>query len=152
MEPGPPFVVRQATEQDLAGIAGLDARCFDPAWDEASWRAELDRPLSELLVAVHDRDGVLAYGLLWRVTDELHLQRLAADPARRRQGLARGLLEEAIARGRATGQRCLLLEVGASNEAALALYRSVGCAIVGRRSHYYTDGDDALLLTLELTA
>ncbi|MBK6846648.1 MAG: GNAT family N-acetyltransferase [Proteobacteria bacterium] len=95
---------------------------------------------------------MLAYGLLWRVTDELHLQRLAADPARRRQGLARGLLEEAIARGRATGQRCLLLEVGARNEAALALYRSVGCAIVGRRSHYYTDGDDALLLTLELVA
>ena len=49
---------------------------------------------------------------------------------------------------RAAGQRMLTLEVRASNEAAIALYRSCGLALVGRRPKYYKrPPEDALLLS-----
>lgn len=112
--------------------------------------------MSETLVALRAGDergsaAVLAYCLLWHVADELHLQRIAVSPERRRQGLARALLERAVASGREAGRRRLLLEVGARRKGALALYQALGGAIVGRRPRYYADGDDALLLTIELS-
>lgn len=152
MTPSATVLIRRATERDLPRLTILDAQCFSPAWSTDCWRDELARPTSELLVALRDADAaeLLAFALFWRIGDELHLQRLATDPRARRLGLARGLLAQAIANARATDQRCLLLEAAAQNEAALALYRDLGCVVVGRRARYYANGDDALLLTLEL--
>jgi ribosomal protein S18 acetylase RimI-like enzyme len=48
---------------------------------------------------------------------------------------------------RAEGMRAVELELAASNDAARALYEGLGFVVVGRRSRYYPDGDDALLLT-----
>ena len=48
------------------------------------------------------------------------------------------------------GARSSYLEVRATNQAALQMYKELGFKIVGRRSHYYHDNqEDALLLTLE---
>lgn len=44
----------------------------------------------------------------------------------------------------------VLLEVRASNEAALRLYSSLGFERVGLRRQYYPDGEDAVLMTLLL--
>ena len=44
-----------------------------------------------------------------------------------------------------------LLEVRASNAAAIAMYqRHLGFATVGRRRGYYADGEDALLMALPM--
>jgi ribosomal-protein-alanine N-acetyltransferase len=39
------------------------------------------------------------------------------------------------------------LELAATNAPALALYQGLGFVVVGRRSRYYPDGEDALLLS-----
>jgi ribosomal-protein-alanine N-acetyltransferase len=52
--------------------------------------------------------------------------------------------------GRRVGVRSVFLEVRPSNREALGLYRSRGFQVVGRRPEYYDDGEDALLMTLEL--
>lgn len=48
------------------------------------------------------------------------------------------------------GDDMAVLEVRASNCAALALYSSLGFAEAGRRRGYYSDGEDALLLHKQL--
>jgi ribosomal protein S18 acetylase RimI-like enzyme len=45
----------------------------------------------------------------------------------------------------------MLLEVSASNQAARALYESLGFSKAGRRRRYYADGADALILLLPLS-
>ncbi len=53
----------------------------------------------------------------------------------------------------AVGEGCqvALLEVRAGNGPALGLYESLGFRRVGRRPRYYpNDGEDAVLMTLEL--
>lgn len=41
----------------------------------------------------------------------------------------------------------MTLEVRTGNAAARALYAGAGFAEVGRRRRYYTDGEDAVLMT-----
>ena len=53
------------------------------------------------------------------------------------------LLDKALERGR----RLSTLEVRASNMPAQRLYEKLGFDIVGRRRHYYRDGEDGLIMT-----
>jgi ribosomal-protein-alanine N-acetyltransferase len=49
------------------------------------------------------------------------------------------------------GGESLTLEVRESNHAAVALYDRLGFVLAGRRPAYYTDGEDALVMTKHLS-
>jgi [ribosomal protein S18]-alanine N-acetyltransferase len=70
----------------------------------------------------------VAYGELWLDPDEdeVELARLIVDPARRRTGLGRRLVDQLLAAARDTGLSGCLLRVAPDNAPALALYRSAG--------------------------
>jgi [ribosomal protein S18]-alanine N-acetyltransferase len=115
-------------------------------------RAELGRAWARLWVA-RLAGSVAGFCLVWDVADEVHVQDLATDPPRRRQGVARALLASLVEHARCRSARLVLLEVRRTNEAALALYRTHGFRIVGERRGYYRDtGEDAILMSLESTA
>ena len=93
-------------------------------------------------------DGVLAAFMLARlVLDELHIHALCIHPCYRRRGYARALLLHALAAARSRRATRALLEVAASNIAALQLYEKAGFAVDARRKGYYASGDDALLMS-----
>lgn len=79
-------------------------------------------------VLVREDDVPVAYGELWvdAEEDEVELARLIVDPARRRQGLGRRLVDHLLTEARATGLTGCILRVVPDNDAALATYRSVG--------------------------
>ena len=143
-----PVVIELATVADVSRLRELtkiSGAGFDP-------EAELAR--SWALVWVARAGGVpeaAGFALAWRTADELHLLDLAVDASVRRQGLGRSLLQAVIADARHAGSRLLLLEARASNEPALALYRSAGFFVTDVRRAYYSDnGEDALVMRLEL--
>ena len=113
-----------------------------------SIRWELENKDVARMYVMHDAQGQLvAYCACWMVFDELHINSLAVDIARRRQGLARQLLEQVLAEAVAAGASSATLEVRSSNEAARGLYESLGFAIEGRRRDYYQDPrEDAIIL------
>ena len=70
---------------------------------------------------------------------------IAVDPDRRRQGIARALLDGML--DRAGHDANYTLEVRVSNTGAIALYERYGFRTVGTRRHYYSDnGEDALIM------
>jgi len=76
---------------------------------------------------------------------EAELLRIAVDPAHQGGGLGQRLLaacQEALA---AEGMAELHLEVRASNQPAIRLYRACGWERCGLRAGYYPDGEDAAL-------
>jgi ribosomal-protein-alanine N-acetyltransferase len=78
---------------------------------------------------------------------------IAVDPARRRRGIARTMLEQMIER--AGTDREYTLEVRTSNAPAIALYERLGFRSAGTRPRYYRDnGEDAVIMwrTLETTS
>jgi len=119
-----------------AGTAG--ARAFAPAGRLEEWAAYVAQivrtpacgrlsPDESLMAAGGDParpDGVI---LATRLSDHTtHVAQVAVDPARRRRGLARILVEESAARARAAGCRRQTLLVAASNAPARALYEQLG--------------------------
>jgi ribosomal-protein-alanine N-acetyltransferase len=81
------------------------------------------------------------------------LDSIAVHPAARRRGIAAELLSAVLAWAAAHKASRLLLEVRASNLAALRLYQRFGLNLHGRRPRYYTQPEeDALLLDIPVTA
>ena len=135
---------------DVREVAEIDAASFPqtrPA--EEHIREELSRSWTRAWVARDDL-RVAGYLLSWHVADELHVLQVATAPSDRRKGVARGLVEKALEFAAAQHVRLVLLEVRTSNAAAIALYRRVGFVATHVRRGYYTDGEDALEMLIEL--
>ncbi|WP_223292037.1 GNAT family N-acetyltransferase [Defluviicoccus vanus] len=81
--------------------------------------------------------GGLGFILCRVAADEAEVLTLAVRPRRRRCGIGRLLLEEAMDVARSMGARQLFLEVGENNTAAGNLYLSMGLQTNGRRRGYY---------------
>jgi [ribosomal protein S18]-alanine N-acetyltransferase len=78
----------------------------------------------------------------------LHILNLAVHPLFRGQGIAHGLICEAIGLARANNIQTAWLEVRTSNREALSLYQSMGFKPVMTRKRYYSDtGEDAFILS-----
>ncbi|MBF6619905.1 MAG: ribosomal protein S18-alanine N-acetyltransferase [Patulibacter sp.] len=93
-----------------------------------------------------DPDELVGYAIVSRYDDAYHLMNICTEPNRRREGIARELLEHAIAEAGGPDAR-ITLEVRPSNEGARELYASLGFLAVGRRRRYYRDdGEDALIM------
>ncbi len=134
-------------DRDVASVVTLEA---PPSAHEDELRAELLRPWARLWVAREESapSGVVAFLGTWHVADEIHVLNLVTRPDRRRRGIARALLHEAIAYARRVSAVRILLEVRRSNAPAIGLYRSLGFFVFGVRTRYYRDDEDALEMML----
>lgn len=136
----------------MLAVADIDRAAFAqtrPA--EEHLREELARPWTKAWVAMgNDEDRVVGYLLSWHVADELHILQVASALGDRRRGIGRALVEQALAYAVSQRVRLVLLEVRRSNGAAIALYRRVGFIGSSVRRGYYSDGEDALEMLLEL--
>ena len=72
------------------------------------------------------RRHLLGFAITGAASGQGYLQRLAVDPAHQREGHGRALTTESLAWMRRRGLRSALVNTAITNEAALALYRSVG--------------------------
>lgn len=90
----------------------------------------------------------VALGCLWSILEEAHITLLGVDPAYRRQGLGQFLLYVLLTCAQHRGLERATLEVRVSNQGAIALYEQFGFRRAGCRKHYYSDGEDALILWL----
>lgn len=133
----------------LQAVIELEARSFDNPWSADLVAREVEQDHSCLLVVTH-HEAVVAFVIVWVIVDEIHVLNVAVDPALRRKGIARLLLEELLERGRRGGMASAVLEVRVSNEPAIELYRGLGFEIVGKRLGYYSDGEDAWIMQLDL--
>lgn len=137
---------------DLAAIHG---RVFSSSWGAADMDSFLAHPGACALVAER---GPEAIGfILGRIAaDEAEILTLAVAPNERRRGAGRTLVGSLIDLLRHERVTCLILEVAASNQAALGLYRGLGFGEVGRRSAYYPCAgaafDDAVVMARVLAA
>lgn len=145
-----------AEPERAADISMLHARLFTPLWDEAAIRTLLEHPASTSLIAVAggSQKSVIGFVIGQLAADEAEILSLAVTPDWQKLGVGK-MLVEGLARASRRGEATrVFLEVAEDNVAAIALYRSLGFAEVGRRKRYYTRADaepaDALTLALAL--
>jgi ribosomal-protein-alanine N-acetyltransferase len=126
----------------------ITRRSLPLPWGETIWREELASPLGLYLVLEED-GAVSGYIGLKLISDDAHVMTIAVRPEHRRRGLARTLVEAALADPASAGARRVHLEVRPSNAGARAFYGLLGFVQTGLRPAYYGD-EDALLMTLDL--
>ena len=139
---------RAGSPADLAAVDALQRQTFTNPWGAEAIRWELENTDVSRLYVMHDADGALvAYCACWMVFDELHINSLAVDVSRRREGLARRLLLHVLHEAIQAGATAATLEVRRSNTAARALYEGLGFAVEGvRRDYYQEPREDAVIL------
>jgi ribosomal-protein-alanine N-acetyltransferase len=140
---------------DLDAVVTIEAQSFEHPWNLAAVTDELASPDGLAFVlkptAPPNQPEVGAYILLRQLADEVHIMKLAVNPSRRRQGLATGLANRALAEARREGCHRAILEVRTSNTAAIRLYTRLGFETIGRRKRYYgPTGEDALVMASNL--
>lgn len=146
--------VRGAGPGDLDALLALDATLFgSDAWGPASMRTELEDvdATRTFLLAVTDQDQILGYAVLRAGPDTADLLRVGVARDHRREGVGSALLAALVTSSVTAGCCRLLLEVASDNTAARTLYRGLGFREVARRSRYYADGRDALVMQLPLS-
>lgn len=144
-------VVRPMTAADLDLVVVLDSASFPwTRWSRDAFEAELRQVPGARWYAVAHLPGspssVLGQiGLMAALSGSgpADVTTLAVAPAARRRGVASALLTAALGEARARGADTLVLEVAATNGAALALYARHRFAVLGTRRGYYAGPDGA---------
>jgi len=146
-------------EGDLDEVLALEQRSFNEPWSRKMFLGELHgNAFATNLVLRTGGAGfgegvgagaLLGYIMFWVVFEEWHLMNLAVLPEVRRRGLGTALVRHALMA--AHGARMALLEVRASNTAALAMYRKLGFVQKSVRKGYYNHPrEDAVIMMREL--
>ena len=135
------MVVRHMQEADVPAVAALEKVIFSDAWSEASVARTLAARVT--LAYVAEQEGRLAgYFLGMQLFEEAEVYRVAVDPAFRKQGIGRRLMEAFLAESAKQGATDWSLEVRTQNVAAIALYEGLGYRTESTRKRYYHDPED----------
>ncbi len=145
--------LRKASKSDAGLLAAIHKECFPTYWNNEefsdffavantyAWLALSPEPAGMIVCrAQHEQADIIT---------------LAVLPAWRRQGIARLLLEKAMAHLASLGAERLFLDVKDGNSAAVSLYEAYGFSHVRRRRLYYRsragDYTDALVMSKKLS-
>jgi ribosomal-protein-alanine N-acetyltransferase len=142
------------TAADADRCAELEALLFpgDDPWPTVAFVRELVAEHNHYLAA-RDGDTLVGYGGISRLGRtppfEYEIHTIGVDPAYQGRGIGRRILDALLD---IAADAVVHLEVRTDNDAAIALYRSVGFLEVGVRKRYYrVSGADAYTMRREAT-
>ena len=141
---------RPMRSADVAEVMEIERASFVYPWSTSFFVQELKVTCARSLLAFMG-GKVVGYVIYWLLPREIDVHNLAVHPTYRRRGIGKALLQAVIGEARHRGLTRVTLEVRKSNEAAQKLYQAAGFVAQGVRSGYYTDdGEDAVLMVLEV--
>lgn len=143
--------LRPFAQSDLDHVMGIERASFDPV--DAYERGAFE----ELLVA-HPRGAyvaenfnqVVGYVIFYSAEEVGEIDSIAVDPAFRRLGVARRLMQLALGELRRQQIRTCSLETRTTNQAAVRFFEDLGFQITDTRRGYYRDGGDAHIMTRKI--
>lgn len=132
--------------KQMPQIMAIEQEAFGAeAWSEASFLSGL-RQSAAHYVTVCDGETVLGYLGFLHILEEMEILTVATAKQARRSGVGKKMMAYVMDYARAHHVARILLEVRASNEAAIALYESFGFRKLGvRRAYYHKPKEDALI-------
>lgn len=151
--------IRRLKLNDMPEVALLEARCFSSSWTKEQFFEACEQRWFAGY-GLFAADKLLAYITVSVVAGELEVLNIAVCPEQRGKGLSKPLMLYALQdtlkekaesedSPQTPGWERGVLEVRVGNRPALALYEGIGFKKSGLRKHYYSDGEDALVMTLE---
>jgi [ribosomal protein S18]-alanine N-acetyltransferase len=152
--------IRPMVISDVEAVMAIE-RATDsaPHWVEVDYLKLFDRDsevnFKRLSMVIEVADELAGFAIVRMLVTgnvaEAELESIVVTSKWRRQGVGRSLLSRLAREAEKRGAREIILEVRASNTAAIQLYRRADFREAGRRIGYYRDPEeDAVLMTVTL--
>lgn len=135
---------------DNEKILEIEVACFPDPWN-ARMLSSLFSTGDYVNLLIEEKGQILAYMSVFAGLFDWEVMKIAVHPSLRRKGFGAMLLKEATSLATDKGAERFLLEVRSTNVPAISLYRRFGFKVDGVRKGYYLDGEDCLLMSLELS-
>jgi ribosomal-protein-alanine N-acetyltransferase len=143
-----------ARRRDAAPLAAMSRRLVE-AGLEPSWNAErIERHIrhEDSVVAIaRVRNQLAGFAIMQYGDTTAHLNLLAVEPAHRRSGIGRRLVQWLEQSAIVAGTFTVNLELRADNAVANRFYEALGYREVGRIRGYYQRVEDAIRMRRELS-
>ncbi len=146
-------VLREAIEDDLEVIHGIEKTVYPTAWTLNFFRLMLGMTRDLFLVAL-EKDEIIGYtvGELKKTGRKAdlktvgHILNVAVKKDRQGKGVGTLLMDEVEGRIRNMGADLIFLEVRESNTGAQSMYRKRGYRYVRTAERYYGDEDGFVMM------
>lgn len=151
LKDAPPLQVELFDEVDLDAICRIELQAHAYPWKRSHFADSL-KASHQYCLGARAGDRWVAYAVVSCVAGEAELLLLVVDRAWQGRGVGRQLLSH-IVQCLQKAADTVFLEVGASNERAIALYELMDFNQVGFRPNYYRRGshsEDALIFARTL--
>ncbi len=148
-----PLHIRPMSLLDLPAVMEIERQVMPSPWTEAGYRYELTANALAHYLALFAGPLLLGYVGYWLVAGEARINIIAVAAERQGRGLGGLLMLAMLDDAHSRGAQEASLEVRRGNLPAQTLYCRYGFQVVGERKGYYQDtGEDALLMTLDMSA
>ena len=141
-------MIIEMNEHHIAALSDLEKQCFSTPWSKASLQEELSNSCALFLVDEETDGTIRGYIGCHIILEEGYITNVAVSPSYRRKKVGYNLISTLLQQAKDRELSFLTLEVRASNNAAISLYRTAGFVPVGVRKGYYSSpAENALLMT-----
>ena len=135
---------------DLDEVMAIEQTAFRHPWSSRFFLEELQVACAQSVLA-EVNGKIVGYVLFWLLPQDVDIHNIAVHTEFRRHGIGHVLLQQVVEQARSRNSSRITLEVRVSNVPARKLYESLGFVTKGLRKGYYSDdGEDALMMALEL--
>ena len=141
--------IRRLRFGDISAIVEIEKNSYPDPWSEKMLERELQLEFSNFFVAIEDRK-IAGYMCLWTVSDEGHLTNITIKECFQKKGLGSKLMRYIIDYAKKLKIKDIFLEVRASNFSALKFYEKFGFRKIDVRKKYYSNSDDAVIMSKTL--
>ena len=148
--------IRPMEDRDLPQVMDIENNCFLHPWQLKDLLYELhENPVSNLYVVEYSNaslglKAVVGFIDYWVTFDSGTICQIAVHPDIQHSGVGSELMEEMLKDVKAKKVNSLTLEVRKSNEKAINFYKKHGFTISHIKPGYYSNGEDAIYMILEV--
>jgi ribosomal-protein-alanine N-acetyltransferase len=154
------FTIRKFVPDDLQAVMQINRVCLPENYTDFFF-VDLHQRFPETFI-VAEEDGKITGYIMCRIEVGLsnfgfgglvrkgHVVSIAVLPQARRKGVAQGVINGALEGMEYYKAKQGFLEVRVTNDAAITLYKKLGFEITRTINGYYSDGEDAYVMTKKL--
>ena len=154
------FKIRKFTPKDLERVTYINRVCLPENYVDYFFM-DLHERFPETFIVAEENGEIVGY-VMCRIETGLsnfgfggfikkgHIVSIAVMPQHRRKGIGQALVTKAMEGMRLYNAKQCFLEVRVTNTSAISLYRKLGFKITRTIHGYYSDGEDAYVMSREL--
>lgn len=154
------FTLRKFTPDDLQNVMQINRVCLPENYTDFFFM-DLHQRFPETFIVAQENTEIAGY-IMCRIEVGLsnygfgglikkgHVVSIAVMPQHRRKGIAKALINRALEGMQYYKAKQCFLEVRVTNDIAISLYKQLGFEVTRSINGYYSDGEDAYVMTKKL--